>query len=418
MPSLPLHAVDFSAHPTDVGVENIFFASPDGLRSKGLLYRRGGERTVVCFTHPRANFSQHWLIPHLLDAGYAACGLTHRQYVDYWDNVHEEMVADLAGGIRHLKSNKGFDNVVLLANSGGGGIFGLYQWQAEEQPPNRLTHTPAGDEFDLNNFDIPVADGLIVLAAPFGQPHAVSAALDPSVIDESDPYSCDPELDMYNTRNGYRKPPESSKYSAGFLEDYRAAQQARVRRIDATAHQLIAEQRRHQKLTQDSDFAALPLDDQHTIQRRALATALMLVYRTQADPAFCDLSLHPSDRAVGTHAGFDPQVVNYSRNQLGQMHSPRSWLSTSSILSSRSDLRLALPNIHVPTIFINYTADRLVYPDQKEEMLALSAASDKSLHHLSGDHYGFPASGSSEGVPREKVVRLLSEWLSARFRAR
>ena len=36
--------------------------------SQGWLYSRGGEDTVVCLMHPRANFSHHYLVPGLVEA--------------------------------------------------------------------------------------------------------------------------------------------------------------------------------------------------------------------------------------------------------------------------------------------------------------------------------------------------------------
>ena len=58
--------------------------------------------------------------------------------------------------------------------------------------------------------------------------------LDPSIIDEHQPFERDPTLDMFNPDNG---PP----FSAEFISRYRAAQLARNRRISAWAeHQLAA----------------------------------------------------------------------------------------------------------------------------------------------------------------------------------
>jgi hypothetical protein len=358
------------------------------------------------------------MIPALLDAGYAVCGFTHRAFINDFACVHEVMCLEIAGAIRMLKAERGFEQVVLLANSGGGGIFGLYQWQAETKPPGRLTHTPAGDPHDLNAFDLPAADGLILLATPFGESTVVTRGIDPSVTDETDPLSCDASLDMYDTRNGFRAPPESSRYSPEFVERYRAAQLARVARLDAQAHSLIAVQRHHQAQMKDPGFAKLPLDEQSFVRRRALDTRPMVIYRTDASLAFSDLSLFPSKRCVGTFLALDTQMLNYLRQNLGSWKTPRAWLSASSGLSSRSSLRQALPHIRVPTIVINYTADRGVYPPDSEELLALAASSDKALHHVDGDHFGAPVEGLSDPAPRETVARLLSAWLRERFAAR
>ena len=47
--------------------------------------------------------------------------------------------------------------------------------------------------------------------------------MDAAVVDENDPFATDPTLDMYDERNGYRTPPEQSRYDLQWLERYRAA---------------------------------------------------------------------------------------------------------------------------------------------------------------------------------------------------
>ena len=48
-------------------------------------------------------------------------------------------------------------------------------------------------------------------------------------------------------------------------------------------------------------------------------------------------------------------------------------------------------------------------------MLELSAADDKELHHVDGEHYGLPIEGVRESNPRATVGRILARWLSDRF---
>jgi hypothetical protein len=409
---------DFASLPHGTQVSNISFTAEDGPTSQGVLYRQGSERTVVCITHPRGDLTRHYMTPYLLEAGYAVCGMTQRALITDFALMHESMVLDIAACLRTLKANFGFDQVVLLANSGGGGIFGLYQWQAETAPPGRLSETPSGDPPDLNRHDLPAADGLILLATPFGESSVVTRGIDPSVIDESDPLSCDPALDMYDSRNGYREPPEASRYDPEFVACYLAAQQRRIARIDAKARALIEEQRRYQAQTRDPGYPGLSVEERSYIKRRAADTPPMIVYRTDASLAFCDLTMYPSKRSVGTFFMADTQFLNYCRQTIGQLKAPRAWLSASSGLSSNSTLRKGLPHIRVPTMVINFTADRGVYPADSEELLALSASTDKQLHHVDGDHFGLPVEGLGDPAPRETVARILSSWLRERFPAR
>src|SRR5581483_12075520 len=100
--------------------------------------------------------------------------------------------------------------------------------QAETAPPNRVSHTPAGDPPDLNKYDLPKADGLITLNAAEGEGIHLAHHLDPSITVEEDPFSYDPSLDMYNPANGFRLPPEETHYSKEFLDRYAKAQQERA----------------------------------------------------------------------------------------------------------------------------------------------------------------------------------------------
>src|SRR5262249_19116040 len=158
---------------------------------------------------------------------------------------------------------------------------------------------------------LPAADGLILLAAPFGESAVVTRGIDPSVIDETDPLSCDANLDMYDSRNGYKEPPASSKYSEEFATRYRAAQAARIARIDAFAHALVTEQRRFQNQMRDAGFSTLSTDEKSFIQRRAVDTKPIRVYRTDASLAYSDLSMYPSKRVVGAFVSFNTQIMNY-----------------------------------------------------------------------------------------------------------
>ena len=126
----------------------------DGAHSSGILYTRGGETTAVVFNHPRADFSSHYLTPFLVSAGYAVYGGQTRYLGNDVNCEHECLCADLAAQVRYLRS-QGFAHVVLCGNSGGGPLSTFYMAQANTAPPGRLTHTAAGNPYDLNALDLP-----------------------------------------------------------------------------------------------------------------------------------------------------------------------------------------------------------------------------------------------------------------------
>src|SRR5690606_37879555 len=144
-----------------------------------------------------------------------------------------------------------------------------------------------------------------IFVAPHpGQGKLLQAALDPSVIDENDPFSADPALDPFNPANGYRHIKEGgSQYSSEFITRYRAAQEARVARIDAYARELIRAKQRAAKAVKEGD-------DSPRQQMAAAYGAMFHVWRTDADLRCFDLSLDPSDRKWGTVWGARPFVSN------------------------------------------------------------------------------------------------------------
>lgn len=404
--------IDFSSLPEGTRTTTIPFKAADGVPSRGVLYQRGGERTVVCFSHPRADMSQHYLIPFLLEAGYAAYAHQCRGLNNDVDCEHEKIIQDLAAGFTHLRRERAFEKLVLVGNSGGGGLFTFYQEQAGTAPPGRLTTTAAGDPLDLNAIEMPAADGLVMMATHPGEGALMLSVIDPSVVNEDDPLSIDPALDMYNPANGYREGPESSRYSAEFLERYRAAQRARVDRLDAKARGWIAENRFYAARMADPAFKDLPQEEQHFIRRRAVAGRYMIIYRTEANPAYCDLSLHgwESKRAVGSVATTDPLRGNYAPGGFSRYITPRAWLSSWSI-SSRANVLRNLRSIRVPLFMLAYRGDNVCFPDDNREQVEACPSTDKEMKFIDGDHYGLPL------YEREKGMGMIVEWLTARFPA-
>lgn len=408
--------VSFDRGPADVTPEIVILKAPDGARSRGVLYARGGERTVVCIMHPRADMTRHYSIPDLVDGGYAFFAQESRWPGTDIATVHEMLVADVAAATTFLRDRK-FENIVLLGNSGAGSLYCLYQAQAATAPPYRLTDTAAGDPYDLNAFELPPAHGLILLGAHLGAGKILQTELDPSVIDEGDPPSCDPDLDMYNPANGFLEPPQPSSYSPAFLDRYRATQQARVARIDAIARGIIAEQRHFQQLLGDPAFKARPVDATRQLQRHAVAGRYLTIHRTDANPAITDLSLDPSTRSYGSLMSTRPDLSNYA-DAATKVLSPRAWLSSWSALSSRASVLDNLPKVEIPTLVLNYTGDNAIHPSNSRIIYDRSPAKDKQKAEVEGDHFGLARGAVPESSGRRAAAAIMLSWLRNRFPAR
>ncbi|HYD11093.1 MAG TPA: hypothetical protein VEA78_13410 [Acidimicrobiales bacterium] len=313
-----------------------------------------GSRPTTAFiaTHYNVDFSEHYLASHLAERGFGFLGWNTRYRGNEQYFVLDSAVTDIGAGVRWLRDVAGVERVVILGNSGGGSLMGAYQ------------SLSSGDQR---------ADLYVSLQAHLGRPEVFTAWLDPAVVDETDPFTVDAALDMFDAANG---PP----YSPEFLERYRAAQVARNDRITAWAK---AELERH------------PQD------------RLFFVHRVWADPRFLDLTLDPSDRIVGCYAG-DARRANESPFGLGRVNTCRTWLSMWSLSESGCSCAPHLPKITEPSLLVQSTGDTGIFPSDARAMFDLMGADDKTIEWVDGDHY-FQHSGS-----RDEVADLIASWVRER----
>ena len=404
----------FDKLPDGVRIEPMPLLAEDGGESHGTLFTRGGERCVALFMHPRGDMQRHYAMPRLLEAGIATFGQAGRFINNDVNLIHERIVLDVAAAIRRLRE-RGFTRVVLVGNSGGGALYSFYQSQAATAPPGRLEDTAAGDPCDLNKLDLPPADGLVQLATHLGQGKLMLSIIDPSLVDESDPLSIDPSLDMYDPANGYRPLPQSSKYAADFLARYTAAQGARVARIDAVARGHVAEWNHWLRKLGAPEVAALPPADVQRIERRAFVGRYLAIHRTEANPAYTDLSLYPSERAIGSFFSPRPDVFNYLESGFGKYQTPRAWLSTWSGHASRASTLDCLPKLTLPTLVVAYLGDNAVFSNHTDAIYERSPAPDKQIHRVSGDHLGYGPSGMRDRSGQNAALERIVPWIKERF---
>ena len=365
--------------------ESIRLVASDGGLTRGLLWTppTGRWKTAVILSHPRADFSVHYACPLLAAAGYAVCGFGTRYMNNDTDCIHEKAALDVKG-VADEMVRRGAEAVIMLGNSGGGSL-------------TALAHAEFG-----------VGDGWVGLAAHPGEGVTMSQNIDPSMADESDPFSVVPELDMYNPDNGWRPWPEPCHYDETWLETYRAAQLARVARLDAIAHESIEFAQAARAMSRSIDKTADPTHWRYW-QARAVWSKYMVIYRTLANPAYLDLSIDPDDRPMGSlFAHPDPMEGNYQRNGLARTMTARGWLSTWSALSSRAKMADTMPSIHVPTLLIHATADVEIRRREAQAIYDSSGATDKTMLELAGaPHY-------LEGY-RLEARDAIVEWLRKRF---
>lgn len=415
------YPVDFGDIDPSVRHKVVQLYAADLAKSRGVLWMpsQGKPKTCVIMSHPRVDFGHHYSIPFWVEAGYAAFGFNTRYLNNDAMMLHESLLLDLAAAIRYLREEESFAHIVMLGNSGGGSLFSYYDSQARTPKGQRVASPPGGGPPDLNQFDLPTADGFIVLAAHPGQGIVLMNCLDAAVVDESDPFATDASLDIYDERNGFRTPPAQSSYSKEFVERYRAAQRARCARIDAIARRHIAETNESRAAMRAEGFAGTPAEHRAYVSRRAMAPHYMIVYRTQANPYYCDLSYDPSERAVGSIISPRPDLANYTPFGLGRIVTPDSWLSTWSGLSSYARTAANLPKVTVPTLVVGANADQDIFLGDIRDEYEASGAGDKTIAFIEGADHFMRAGGtkSNLGDPRPRLMKVLTDWTRARFPA-
>ena len=351
-------------------------AGAGGHPCQGIYHRPAATRPATAFiaTHYNVDFSEHYLASYLAGRGFGFLGWNTRFRGNEAHFLLDHALAEIGVGVRWLREQAGVERVVLLGNSGGGSLMAAYQSQAVEPnvtPVTGLRALPAVG-------DLPPGDLYIALAAHSGRPEVLTAWLDPSVTDETDPLPADPALDPFDPGNG---PP----FSPDFQLRYRAAQRGRNERITAWA------------LAELDRLAGTRARDR-----------LFTVPRSWADLRMIDPSIEPSDRRPNWCYLGDPMKANYGVFGVGTVSTLRSWLSMWSLRTSQCTAAPHLARITVPALVVHATADTGVYESDARALYEALAAPDKTLEFIKADHYLLAPDGA-----RPQAADLIATWVTA-----
>ena len=351
-------------------------AGAGGHPCQGIYHRPAGSRPATAFiaTHYNVDFSEHYMASFLAERGFGFLGWNTRFRGSEAHFLLDHALAEIGVGTRWLREQAGAERIVLLGNSGGGSLMAAYQSQAVEPcvvPVAGMRPAPAIE-------DLTPGDAFIALAAHSGRPEVLTAWLDPSVTDETDPVSADPALDPFSAGHG---PP----YAEAFQRRYREAQRARNERI--------------------TDWALAQID---SLRQTRARDRLFPVYRSWADLRMIDPAIEPSDRRPNWCYLGDPVKANYGVFGVGTVSTLRSWLSMWSLRTSQCIAAPHLAKITVPSLVVHATADACVYESDARRLFDAIAASDKELKFIKADHYLQEPAGA-----RTEAADLIADWVAA-----
>lgn len=311
---------------------------------------------AVVVVHPSSNFMGHYALDAWSSLGVDAIGMTTRYIGNDSSALIENCVLDVGAVVTYLKHVERYEKVVLVGNSGGGGLAALYQEQAENPS---ITQSPAGGGPDLTKFDLPQVDALVMLMAHPGRATLLAEWLDPAVRSEHNPFDRDSTIDMFEQSNG-------PAYQPDWIGQYRAAQRRRNDRI--------------------SEWAINQLVEVERLSAGRITDMPFLVHGTCADPRFLDLGLDPSDRQAGTLWG-DAYAANLQPSTLGHLTSLRSWLSQWSAKYSNGDGVERLRCVTVPVHVIYGTGDQGCFPSHAKALYDAVPGNKELTAIAKGRHY-------------------------------
>lgn len=207
------------------------------------------------------------------------------------------------------------------------------------------------------------ADGIIFIAAHLSRAETLTEWLDPSIRNELDPDDRDPEFDIY-TAACPNKPP----FSADFVAHFRAAQQARNRRITAWAQDMLARFKKQSDGEVERGF---------------------VVHRTMCDVRWIDPSVDPNGRRPNWSFMGDPRIANSAPAGLARFSTLRSWLSQWSYDFSQAKGPPSAARIHrTPVLQIENQADDAVPATHNPTIHRALATPDKEMISIQGaTHY-------------------------------
>jgi dienelactone hydrolase len=379
---LQRHHVCFSyEQPATMREVYNFGPSPGLVGLDGFLMtpKKKPSKTLLMYMHPAATVHRLPLPIALVERGFHVLAAGSRYNRNDAPVIMEKVLQDYAAYVRHAKDVLGYETIIACGWSGGGSLTAFYQSQAEKPT---VKSTPSGEPIDLTNL-IP-ADAMMFHAAHLSRAQVLLEFIDPSVVDEYNPDIRDRELDIYDPRNP-NKPP----FSPDYIEYFRKKQLDRIRRRTALVKELLEQMKGAGGVEQERG---------------------LVLHRTLADPRWIDASLDPNDRKPNWCFLGEPEGANTSPAGIARFSTLRGWLSQWSIDDTNALATKHAPNISVPILAIENTADDAVPGWHTKAFVDAVMTKDVTHKIMKGANHYY------HGQPelREDVIDVIEGWLAER----
>lgn len=141
----------------------------------------------------------------------------------------DRKIQDVSCCVNFLKGSPGIQKILLLGHSGGGTLMSAYQSIAENGP-SIYQHDGMLKKCPDTLEGLAKADGMLLLDSNWGNGAMRLFSLDPAITDENDSHVIDPEKDLFNPENGFKK--GGSTYSSAFTARFFKGQHERNLRLN------------------------------------------------------------------------------------------------------------------------------------------------------------------------------------------
>jgi pimeloyl-ACP methyl ester carboxylesterase len=190
----------------------------------------------------------------------------------------DKIILEARLGVTYLRKYPGIRKVVLLGHSGGGAVMASYQDVAENglkacQGPEKIikcSDSLAG---------VPPADGLMLVDSNWGLGTMMLFSLDPAVVSEDNGQELNPELDLFDPKNGFDQ--KGSTYSDAFVRKFLSAEGKRNSRLIKNALDRLEKINAGKGLYKDDEPLIVPGADYKGHNNRLFAQDIRLMSHTR-----------------------------------------------------------------------------------------------------------------------------------------